>query len=189
MGFSESLIETMIENTELTSKVIRNIAIFKDNPDVQKQMEAMSPILIRQLGRPEVLKLMTGETGKKALNAIHKIQTALQRLQMVTPDLFDILGMSKLAAGISIWGTSSSGMEEEDKEGEEGSDLSTDKSTDVNVSKNGSSVKEEDNKKQVHTSPSKEKSKEKDQFGNEGKKKEGDNPIDGGEKKKKKKKS
>lgn len=103
--FLESMFQTMLENSEHSTKFLQNIPFFANSPQIQKQMKQMIPPFLQQLQKPEIKELISGETGKKALEAIYKIQVASQRLQMVTPDIYEIMGMSKIAAGVNVWGS------------------------------------------------------------------------------------
>merc|ERR1711928_293580 len=46
---------------------------------------------------------MSKDYGRNAVEAINQIQLALQRLDMVAPDLNEIMGLSKVGAGIDLF--------------------------------------------------------------------------------------
>merc|ERR1719245_1440065 len=102
-NFAQAMFETMLENSELASKALLSIPIFADNPEIQQQMKCMIPSFLQQLQNPSTTMLMGKEYGKNAIEAINQIQEALQRLHMVVPDLNDIMGISKVGAGIDLY--------------------------------------------------------------------------------------
>jgi len=102
-NFAEAMFETMLENSELASKALLSIPIFADNPEIQQQMKCMIPSLLHQMPNHTTTMLMGKEYGKNAIEAINQIQEALQRLHMVVPDLNDIMGVSKVGAGIDLY--------------------------------------------------------------------------------------
>merc|ERR1712150_22182 len=102
-NFAQAMFETMLENHELASKALLSIPIFADNPELQQQMKCMIPSFLQQLQNPSTIQLMGKDYGKNAVEAIIQIQLALQRLHVVAPDLNDIMGVSKVGAGIDLF--------------------------------------------------------------------------------------
>lgn len=97
--YTQSMFQAMSQNPELASSVIAGNPLFAGNPEMQERMRSMMPQFMAQMQNPAVQGMMT---NPEALAALNQIQTGLQRLQQVAPEIYQSMGMPALGPGMFV---------------------------------------------------------------------------------------
>ena len=96
--YTQAMMKSMVENPDMASQIVGSSPLFTGHPGMQEQMRNMMPAFLQQMQNPAVHSLMS---NSDALTSLVQIQTGLQTLHGVSPDLYASLGMSNTNARTS----------------------------------------------------------------------------------------
>merc|ERR1719187_1788538 len=91
------MFSSLAANPDQAANMLTNNPLFSGNPQLQQQMQGMMPQMLQQMQSPAVQQLMA---NPEALQAIMQIQQGMERLRVVSPDLFSTLGLPSLPPGL-----------------------------------------------------------------------------------------
>jgi len=95
--YMQSMFSSLAANPDQAANMLTNNPVFAGNPQLQQQMQGMMPQMLQQMQSPAVQQLMA---NPEALQAIMQIQQGMERLRVVSPDLFSTLGLPSLPPGL-----------------------------------------------------------------------------------------
>lgn len=88
--YTQTMLQALQADPSMTSAIVNENPLYKNNPQLQQYIQSMMPQLITQLQNPEVLNMMA---NPQAVNALMNIQEGLDQLKNVAPGLVTNLGL------------------------------------------------------------------------------------------------
>lgn len=88
--YTQTVLQALQADPTMSSAIINENPLFKNNPALQQHLTSMMPQLLQQLQNPEVLNMVA---SPQAINALLQIQEGLDNLKNVAPGLVSNLGL------------------------------------------------------------------------------------------------